>query len=714
MDFFATCARGLDELLRDELGALGIADARAAGSGVRFSGTLEQAYRALLNSRLASRVLLTLADYESQTAEALYEGAGAIAFEDHFTPGATFAIHAHGGNRELTHSQFIGLKVKDALVDRLRQKTGTRPDVDADHPHLSFDVLVRGDRAVISLDLGGAPLNQRGYRRQAGDAPLRETLAAALLLRAGWPAMAAEGAMFVDPFCGSGTLLIESIWMAAGVAPLLGRERFGFEHWAGHDATAWQTVHEAATTAARDGLKTLKARAYGFDRDGEAVASAQRNVRNANLSGFIQVNKQDIAHLPRLPGTQGLLLSNPPYGERLSEHEELKPVYRRFGDRARLFVDAEAAADAPHWRAALITSDPALIKATELRYDKRYAFLNGAIDCALYTFDLTPTAQAAYVPKPVQLSEAAEGFRNRLRKNIKHLAPRLKRDGVSCYRLYDADLPDYAAAIDVYGPAVHVQEYEAPKTIDPQTAQRRFRELVAIVGEELKLTRDAIAVKTRRNRTRESQYEKQAESGHFMVVDEGGLKFRVNLFDYLDTGLFLDHRPLRARVRELAKGKRFLNLFCYTATVSVFAADGGARSTTSVDLSRTYLEWASENFVLNDFNGSEHRLVQADVLRWLAAEQGRYDLIYVDPPTFSNSKRAEDFDVQRDHVVLLQACAAILAPGGMILFSNNNRRFKLDTDALAEFSVRDVTAKSIPFDFARDGRIHHCFELERR
>lgn len=713
MDFFATCARGLEELLRDELIGLGIAEARAGSSGVRFSGDLKQAYRAMLYSRLASRVLLTLSEFEAVNAEALYEGARDIPFEMHLRPETTFAIHGQGGNRDLTHTQFIAMKVKDALVDRLRAERGLRPNVDTEHPHLSFEALIRGDKAVISLDLSGSPLNQRGYRRQAGDAPLRETLAAALLLRAGWPAIAAEGGLFVDPFCGSGTLLIEAIWMAGDVAPLLLRERFGFEHWTHHDAAAWNELRDEAQERARVGLKNLKARAFGFDRDPQAVASAQHNVRHAGLGGFIQVSKQDVAHLPRLQGDRGLILSNPPYGERLSDHESLMPIYRRFGDKARAYLRPAAEAEQGHWRAALITSDPALAKATELRYDKRYAFLNGAIECALYTFELTDTAQAAFVPKPVQLSDAAEGFRNRLRKNLKHLAPRLKREQVSCYRLYDADLPDYAAAVDIYEGAAHIQEYEAPKTIEPQTAQRRLKELTIIVSEELKIPREQIAVKTRRSRTRESQYEKQDDSQRFMIAHEGGLKFRVNLFDYLDTGLFLDHRPLRARVRELASGKRFLNLFCYTATVSVFAAAGGARATTSVDLSRTYLEWASENFALNGFEGREHRLVQADVLRWLAAETARYDLIYVDPPTFSNSKRAEDFDVQRDHVALIEACANVLAPGGMILFSNNNRRFKLDQDALRAFRIQDVTAKSIPFDFARDAKIHHCYEISR-
>ncbi|MEO8460174.1 MAG: class I SAM-dependent methyltransferase, partial [Dokdonella sp.] len=181
----------------------------------------------------------------------------------------------------------------------------------------------------------------------------------------------------------------------------------------------------------------------------------------------------------------------------------------------------------------------------------------------------------------------------------------------------------------------------------------------------------------------------------------------------LDTGLFLDHRPLRARVREVARGKRFLNLFCYTGSVSVYAAIGGASATTSVDLSATYLDWAGRNLRLNGCSGANHRLVQADSMQWLAHERGEYDLIYVDPPTFSNSKRADDFDVQRDHVRLLQLCAERLSADGLIVFSNNNRRFRIDSDALSKFEIRDVSSASIPFDFARNPRIHQCYEMNR-
>jgi 23S rRNA (guanine2445-N2)-methyltransferase / 23S rRNA (guanine2069-N7)-methyltransferase len=201
------------------------------------------------------------------------------------------------------------------------------------------------------------------------------------------------------------------------------------------------------------------------------------------------------------------------------------------------------------------------------------------------------------------------------------------------------------------------------------------------------------------------------QRGEMIEVGEGGLRFLVNLWDYLDTGLFLDHRPLRARIRSLARDKRFLNLFCYTGSVSVYAAAGGAAETTSVDLSQTYLEWATRNLALNGFGNTKHKLVSADAIEYLQNHSAMYDLIFVDPPTFSNSKRAEDFDVQRDHVRLLQLCGDRLLPGGTILFSNNFRRFKLDAAELGGFAIQDISASTIPFDFERNQRIHKCWEL---
>jgi 23S rRNA (guanine2445-N2)-methyltransferase / 23S rRNA (guanine2069-N7)-methyltransferase len=343
---------------------------------------------------------------------------------------------------------------------------------------------------------------------------------------------------------------------------------------------------------------------------------------------------------------------------------------------------------------------------------------NGTLECALLVSDPVRPAERAPRP-PAELAEGARMVANRLEKNLRRLKSWQKRSGATCYRVYDADLPEYAAAVDLYQEVdgarrrfLHVQEYAAPETIPEADSKRRFGELLAALHEAFDLPREQVVVKTRARGKGGSKYGRTGEQGEFFAVAEGPAKLWVNLHDYLDTGLFLDHRPLRLRIGREAKGKRFLNLFCYTATASVHAALGGATETTSVDLSATYLEWAGRNFALNGLGGGAHRLVQADALRWLEADRGRYDLVFCDPPTFSNSARAADFDTQRDHVRLLRAAMARLAPGGCLLFSNNFRRFRMDEPALAEFArVEDISARTIDADFERNPRIHRAWEL---
>lgn len=704
---FATCPKGLEYLLRDELAALGAADAREALAGVHFSGTLETAYRACLWSRLASRILLPLAEFDAPDGEALYDGVAAIDFAAHLAAQGRFAIDAVGATRGITHSHYAVQRVKDALVDQFRQRCGTRPDVDTERPDLRLNLLLRRERGTLSLDLSGAPLHQRGWRRGHGKASLKENLAAALLLRAQWPSVHASGGALLDPLCGSGTLLIEAAWMAADVAPGWKRDYYGVTGWLGHDAALWQRLREDVDARARSGLSTLAAKFFGFDNDPAALEDARHNAQQAGVAGFVQLARQSLAQLQRPQGgdTPGLVITNPPYGERLGEHESLRPLYAALGDKLR--------GEFAGWQASVITSDPELGRAIGLRAAKRYTVYNGAIECQLLNFDLAQRADdEPRVAKP--LSAGAQMLKNRIDKNRRHLRKRLEREGVACYRIYDADLPEYAAAIDVYGDHLHIQEYQAPASIDAEAARQRWRDIVRVAAETFGLPRERIALKQRYRGKGGEKYGRLAQRGEFLTVHEGGLNFLVNLWDYLDTGLFLDHRPLRARARALARGARFLNLFCYTGTVSVYAAAGGALSTTSVDLSTTYLEWASRNLALNGFIGARHRLVQADALAFLEADDALYDLIYVDPPTFSNSKRADDFDVQRDHVRLLTRCAQRLADGGMILFSNNFRRFQLDTEALAAFDIRDISASTIPFDFERNARIHRTWELRRR
>jgi 23S rRNA (guanine2445-N2)-methyltransferase / 23S rRNA (guanine2069-N7)-methyltransferase len=267
--------------------------------------------------------------------------------------------------------------------------------------------------------------------------------------------------------------------------------------------------------------------------------------------------------------------------------------------------------------------------------------------------------------------EVADALANRLRKNLKTLGAWARREGIDCYRLYDADMPEYAVAVDLYrvegeaAPWAVVQEYQAPKTVDPAKAGARLADAVATVGAVLELPPERVVLKVRRRRARGEQYEKLADERHFHTVEEAGLRLQVNFTDYLDTGLFLDTRPVRALLRTLAAGKSFLNLFCYTGTATVHAAAGGAPSTLSVDLSQTYLAWAERNLRLNGFGGRAHELVRADAREWLRRERRRFGLIYLDPPAFSTSNAMRGtLDVQRDHVPLLLDATRLLEPGG--------------------------------------------------
>ncbi|MET0331254.1 MAG: bifunctional 23S rRNA (guanine(2069)-N(7))-methyltransferase RlmK/23S rRNA (guanine(2445)-N(2))-methyltransferase RlmL [Dyella sp.] len=709
--YFATCPKGMEYLLRDELVALGAAEVREALAGVHFSGSLETAYRACLWSRLASRILLPLAEFDAATDDALYAGVQTIDWSTHLAAHATLAVDAGTALSKLTHSQYIGQRVKDAVVDQFRQRDGNRPGVDTDEPDLRINLRLRRDRATVSLDLAGTPLHRRGWREEQGAAPLKENLAAAMLLRARWPEMYAQGGALLDPMCGSGTLLIEGALMAADVAPGLKREYFGFLGWQQHDIALWRGLLDEANQRAENGLRSLRSCFFGSDADARIVQTAKRNAQEAGVAGFFTLDKHDAAHVAPPPGySTGLVITNPPYGERLGEREQMPLLYRALGEALRARFTG--------WRAAVLAGDAELGKAMRLHAEKRYTLYNGALETVLLLLDLSPRDEAPRELKP--LSAGAQMLKNRLEKNVKHLRKRLTREGIYCWRAYDQDLPEYAAAIDVYGRAdgqewLHVQEYRAPADVPAETAKLRLREIVRVASEVLGVSRQRISLKTRERGKGGSKYGQFDQRGEFVVVEEGGLMFEVNLTDYLDTGLFIDHRLVRAKLRELAPEKRFLNLFAYTASASVYAAAGGARDTTSVDLSGTYLDWASRNLALNGYTGVRHQLIQADAMEFLARERDHFGLIYVDPPTFSNSKRAEDFDVQRDHVRLLNACGDRLGKGGVIVFSNNFRRFQLDRAALEErFEIEDWSAPSIPFDFTRRTDIHGCWLLRAK
>lgn len=726
--YVATCPKGAEPLLSAELCAMGAGEVRETRAAVLFSGPPEIAYRACLWSRVASRVLVSLGESPASTAEEFYEGVKALPWEDHIAAEGTLAVDVVGTTSGLTHTRFAAQKAKDAIVDRLRERFGRRPSVEFESPDVRVNVRLHRELATVSVDLAGTPLHERGYRtpgEQTG-APLKENLAAAVLLRAGWPEIAASGGALIDPMCGSGTLLIEGAMIAADQAPGILRSRWGFAGWLGHRPEVWDALVAEADERAEAGRSALPP-ILGRDADVAAVALAAGCAKRAGFGGAIVIEHGDLASFVRPPKmTGGLVVTNPPYGVRLGQSESLPALYALLGERLLSSFDG--------WRAALLTGDESLARATGLRSSAAHTLYNGAIEAKLYRFEVSARQVRAEIRRaPEARSAGAQMFENRLRKNVRHLGKWARREGVTCYRVYDADLPEYAVAVDLYQGAgteagrrfAHLAEYAPPSTVDAALAETRLAEAIEVVAEVLEVHSDDLAVKVRARQRGSAQYERQAERKEFVEVAEGGLQFFVNLHDYLDTGLFLDHRLVRAMVRQLAHGRRFCNLFAYTGAASVYAAAGGATAVHTVDLSAKYLEWASRNMALNGFEEGRGgvRFFATDALRWLAEERRRveggfaapYGLVYCDPPTFSTSKAmtSKNLDVQRDHVSLIDDCAALLAGDGVLVFSTNLRTFKMDYDALASLAIEDITPATIPPDFARTPRIHHCFLVRK-
>lgn len=717
-----TCPKSLEGLLLEEAQSLGLQQAKERPAGVSGLASLEDAYRMCLWSRLANRLLLVLAQVKIGNADELYAAVQSIDWYEHLDAKGSLAVDFSGRGSGIDNTHFGALKVKDAIVDALRDKLGNRPTVEKNQPDLRVHAHIQRGQLTLAIDLSGASLHQRGYRLQQGAAPLKENLAAAILLRAGWPQLAKQGYALSDPMCGMGTFLIEGTMMAADIAPGLQREYWGFNGWLGHVPAIWQRLTEEAKQRAEQGLNQSSLWVRGYEADPRLIQPARNNIERAGLSEWIKIYQGELATFAPQPdqGQAGLVVCNPPYGERLGDEASLLYLYQHLGERLRT--------NCLGWQAAIFTGAPELGRRMGLRSHKQYAFFNGAIPCRLLLFDVQPeqfvlagqkhkqgdTAANDAKQEPAMLSVGGQMFANRLQKNRKQLNKWLNKNQISCYRLYDADMPEYALAIDIYGDWVHVQEYAAPSSVDADKAQARLLDALAAIPQALDIPSERIVLKRRERQAGLRQYERQADKGEFLEVQEGGAKLLVNLTDYLDTGVFLDHRPMRMRIQQEAQGKRFLNLYCYTGAATVHAAIGGARTTTSVDLSKTYLDWAKRNLALNGFS-EKHQLVQADVMHWLAEQQGSYDLIFIDPPTFSNSKRMQGFfDVQRDQLALLQQAMRLLAPAGVLYFSNNFRRFELDAKLSEEYQVEEISAQTIDTDFVRNSKIHRAWRFTHK
>lgn len=724
MIYFAQAAANQADLVAAEAESAGSQNIKVTTSGVQFTGDLEVGYRFTLTSRIASRLLLALYfDDHINNVDELYERSLQVPWETYIDPTKTFQVTQTVQHCDyLQSAHFAALKIKDAIVDRIKEKfDGERPNVDTEKPDVTFHIHIRGSLLIIYVDFSGEGLFMRGYRSQAVEVGLKEHLASAVLERTEWYKSVKDGApgLFLDPFCGSGTLAIEAALMARDIAPgLIRKYPYAFEKLWNFDADLFEKVLDELSDKA-EVAKERDVKIYASDISRAQIEIAKAAALKAGVYDDIVFDIVDFGDVDpaAYASDRGYIVTDPPYGVRM-KNQELGTLYSELGEKLN--------ADFKGWKVAILCGDSSLLSYIDLKPERTNSLYNGGILCQLAHYTIfTEEEKQALIDRAVKrkaerlalaLSPGAQMAFNRLKKNLEALKPLMEEQGVTSYRIYDADMPEYAAAIDLYdGTWISLQEYAPPASINKEDAERRLKELVLATERATGIDLENIHVKQRKEQKGDSQYTKLASLGHFNVIRENGVRLLVNFTDYIDTGIFLDHRPIRKYIQEHAEGKRFLNLFCYTGSASLNALKGGALSTVSVDASNTYLDWAMENFRLNGYSTDiGNFFYKADVISWLWDTYDRYDLIFCDPPTYSNGKGRAPFDVQLDQEKLINACMMHLDTNGLLIFSNNYRRFKLSPEIEEKYSVEDISEATIGDDFKRDMKIHKCYLIRNK
>lgn len=738
----ATSAAGLEAVVSRELSALGYDNQILSTGRIAFAGGLDAIVKTNLWLRSADRVLLEIGRFEATDFGVLFDRTKALPWGQWIPAEAYFPVNGRSVKSQLSSVPACQRVVKKAIAERLTaDHGGAKLSDQRDAPvQCIVEVAIRENEVCLTLDTTGDGLHKRGYRRKVGAAPLKETLAAGLLQLSFWR----KDRALLDPFCGSGTLPIEAAMIGRNIAPGLNRS-FISETWPRLDASLWQVERIAARSAMLD---KLPVRIIGTDIDDEALDLAREHAKLAGVADDIHFQRRDFRDLAAKQH-YGCLITNPPYGERLGYDDE-RALNDLYASMPTILAKLKT------WSHYILTAYPDFEKVIGQDADRRRKLYNAQIQCTYYQFHgphpnahpHPPHAQAkaehgmvneqgnrpakahveikpAFGGLPERSKEQAVLFGNRLAKNAKHLSRWPSKRGITCYRLYDRDVPEIPLVVDRYEDHLHLAEYERPHEHTAAQHDEWLDLLVKTAAEVTNTDVKKVFLKRRRKQRGDTQHERVATDEHMITVQEGGLKFRVNLSDYIDTGLFLDHRLTRQMVRERVKGKRFLNLFAYTGSFTVYAAAGGAASTTTVDLSNTYLDWAAANLKLNgvDVNDERHRFIRSDTMDYLNAaadqvtqENEKFELAVVDPPTFSNSKRNETiWDVQRDHVALLTQVGKVMAPGGLVYFSTNFRRFKLEESALLSEGgykkFHEISKQTVPGDF-RNKRIHRCWAMQ--
>ncbi len=716
IELIATSTMGLESVVARELVGLGYEPKNIEVGRTLFLGTERDICRTNIHLRCAGHILIRVGDFPTTDFGELFDRTVELPWERWLPANANFPVSGRSVKSTLTSVPACQSVVKKAIVTRLMKAWNT-VSLPEDGPKFPVEISLLKDRATLTIDTTGEGLHRRGYRKLVGAAPLRETLAAGLVLLSYWN----RNRPLLDPFCGSGTIPIEAALIGRNIAPGL-RRRFVSEAWNSISFHDWEEVRLAARDAI---LPTLPHPILGCDIDPKAIEMAQYHAEMAGVADDIQFQRRDFLETES-DAQYGCVITNPPYGKWIGEYHELKELY---------FTIPGVLQKLPTWSHYIYTGFPDFERHIGQEASRRRKIYNSRLECTYFQFfgprppeengetvreNESETTENAE-PKPIRaafgglsdsVKNSAADFERRLEKLAHHLRRLPTRRGITCYRIYDRDIPEIPLAVDRYEDCLHIAEYDRPH--DRTVAQQaQWMELmVGIAGKVLDVPRERIFLKQRRRQRGNAQYERWATQHYVIQAHENGLKFFVNLSDYLDTGLFLDHRLTREMVRKEAAGKRFLNLFSYTGSFSVYAAAGGAETVTTVDLSNTYLDWAQDNMELNGFTGRQYEYVRSDVFRFLNAlyDDELFDLVVLDPPTFSNSKDLNDWDVQRDHAEMLNLLITHLAPGGVIYFSNNNRRFKLNEAEIHGVRIREITNRTVPEDF-RNKKIHRCWRM---
>ena len=718
-DLFATCAFGLEAIVRRELESLGI-DAKIAGAGrVLFQGERKTIALANLHLRCADRVLIRVAQFDAADFDALFDTTQSIPWGQWLPIDAAFPVTGRSIKSKLTSVPAIQRTVKRAIVNAMMRDHGCT-SLGETAATYKIDVALLDDIATLTIDTTGRSLHRRGYRTDVSAAPLKETLASAMVLLSFWR----NGRPLIDPFCGSGTIPIEAARIGRKIAPGLNRE-FSFGSWPDMPPDLLGDLRSDAATAQLDALDE---RIAGSDIDGRILRAARANAERAGVDTDIHFECKDFRELSTRRRF-GCLITNPPYGQRLGEEHEIDALY---GSLPEVFRGL------PTWSHYVLTAFPHFERVVGKPANRRRKLYNGRIECTFYQYhgpkpvvevkSSTDRDETVYVhadgPAAFgQLDEKAqhqaELFAARLRKRARHLRRWPTRRGITCFRLYERDIPEIPLVVDRYEDHLHITEYDRPHDRDPAQHASWIDLMAQTAAQTLDALPEHVHVKRRDRLKNFTQYDKLNQTGNRIAVNEGGLKFWVNLDDYVDTGLFLDHRTTRSMVRDTANDARFLNLFAYTGSFTAYAIAGGARKTTSVDLSSTYTQWARSNLELNGFlddgRDSDHQLIAMDACRFVDEHpKGEiYDLVVLDPPTYSRSKRTDkDWSIQHDAIALLNKLLPLVRQGGVIFFSSNFRRFKFDSAALNVSQCHEISAQTVPEDF-RNRRIHRCWRMVR-